>query len=62
MDFFFVQETHSTTKNDNALVNDFNGPVFFSHGTLTPAVIYLLTLVKHPLPLTNRKPIKLEES
>ena len=28
----FLQETHSTIKNKNTWVNDFNGPVFFSHG------------------------------
>ena len=33
MEFFFLQETHSTKKNKNTWVNDFNGPVFFSYGT-----------------------------
>ena len=32
MDFFFLQETHSTIKNKNTWVNDFNRRVFFSHG------------------------------
>ena len=31
--FLFLQETHSTIKNENSRVNDFNGPVFFHHRT-----------------------------
>ena len=31
MDFFFVQELHSSIKNENIWINDFNGRVFFSH-------------------------------
>ena len=27
---FFLRETHSTIKNENSWVNDFNGPVLFS--------------------------------
>ena len=29
----FLQETHSTIKNENTWISDFNGPVFFSRGT-----------------------------
>ena len=32
MDFFFVQELHSSIKNENIWIDDFNGRVFFSHG------------------------------
>ena len=31
-EFLFLQETHSAIKNENTWVNDFNRPVFFSHG------------------------------
>ena len=29
----FLQETHSTFNDENIWKNDFNGPVFYSHGT-----------------------------
>ena len=32
MDFFFMQELHSSIKNENIWIDDFNGWVFFSHG------------------------------
>ena len=31
--FLFLQETHSTIKNENTRVNDFNRQAFISHGT-----------------------------
>ena len=32
--FFFLQETHSTIKNENTWINDFNGPGFFFSGSI----------------------------
>ena len=42
----FLQETHLTIKNQNTWVNDFNGPVFFSHGTSNSCGAYLAYLCK----------------
>ena len=36
--FLFLQEIHSTTKNENTWVNDFNGPGFFLMEHLTHMV------------------------
>ena len=32
MEFFFLQETHSSIKNENTWVNDFSYPMCFFHG------------------------------
>ena len=60
--FLFLQETHSSIKNENTWDNDFNERLSFLMEHLTHVVFYLLTLVKHPLSLTNKKLIRLEES
>ena len=44
--FLFLQETHSTIKNENSRVNDFNGPVFFSRRTFTSRGVLIAYLGK----------------
>ena len=46
MDFFFLQEIHSPIKNENIWVNDFNGPVLFSHGTSNSSGVLIAYLGK----------------
>ena len=41
-----LQETHSTIKNENSRVNDFNGPVFFSRRTFTSRGVLIAYLGK----------------
>ena len=55
MDFFFLQETHSTIKTENTWVNDFNGPVFFSHGTSNSCGVLIAYLGKTPFVLYKQK-------
>ena len=42
--FLFLQETHSTIKNENTRVNNFNGSVFFSHKTSTSSSVLIAYL------------------
>ena len=44
--FLFLQETHSTIKNENSRVNDFNGPVFFRHRTSNSGGVLIAYLGK----------------
>ena len=53
--FLFLQETHSTIKNENTWVNDFNGPVFFSHGTSNSCIVLIAYLGKTPFVLNKQK-------
>ena len=53
--FLFLQETHSTTKNENTWVNDFNGLVFFSHGTSNSYSVLIAYLGKTSFVLNKLK-------
>ena len=44
--FLFLQETHSTIKNENSWFNDFNGLVFFSRRTSTSCGVLIAYLGK----------------
>ena len=44
--FLFLQETHSTIKNENSRFNDFTVPVFFSRRTFTSRVVLIAYLGK----------------
>ena len=50
----FLQETHSSMKNGNAWVNDFNCPVFFSDGASSTCGVLTADLGK----IIERKQIK----
>ena len=52
---FFLQETHSTIKNESTWVNDFNGPVFFSHGVSNSCGVVIAYLGKTSFFLNKQK-------
>ena len=52
---FFLQETHSTIKNESTWVNDFNGPIFFSHGVSNPCGVVIAYLGKTSFFLNKQK-------
>ena len=58
--FLFLQETHPTIKNENTWVSDFNGPVFFFHGTSTSCGVLIDYLGKTFFVLNKRKTDKAE--
>ena len=53
--FLFLQETHSSIKNENTWDNDFNGPVFFSHGASNSCGVLLTYLSKTSFVLNEQK-------
>ena len=54
MEFLFLQETHSSIKNENAWVNDFSCPVFFSHGASNSCSVLIVYLDKTCLVLNKQ--------
>ena len=59
---FFLRETHLTIKNENTWVNDFNGPVLFSHGAFNSCGALIAYLGKTSSVLHKQKVIELGES
>ena len=59
--FIFLQETHSTIKNENTWVHNFNGPVFFSHGTSNSYGVLTAYLDKTSFVLNEQKTHKAGE-
>ena len=53
--FLFLQETHSSIKNENTWDNDFNGPAFFSHGASNSCGVLLTYLSKTSFVLNEQK-------
>ena len=56
--FLFLQETSSTINNENKWVNDFNGPVFFSHGASNSCGVLIAYLGKTSFVLNKQKTVK----
>ena len=56
--FLFLQKTHSTIKNEKAWVNDFNGPVFFSHEASNSCGVLIAYLGKTSFALNKQKTYK----
>ena len=54
-EFLFLQETHSTIKNENTWVNDFNGLVFFSHGASNCCGVLIAYLGKKSFVFNKQK-------
>ena len=55
-----MQEKHSSIKNENAWVNDFNCPVFFSHGASNSCSVLIACLDKKFFFLNEQKTDKAE--
>ena len=55
VELFFLQETHSSIKNENAWVNDFHCPVFFSHSASYSCGILIAYLSKRSFVLNEQK-------
>ena len=55
MEFFFLQETHSSTKDENARINVFNYPVFFSHDASNTCSVLIVYLDKTSFILNEQK-------
>ena len=53
--FLFLLETHSAIKNENTWINDFNGPVFFSHGASNSCGVLIAYLGKTSFVLNKQK-------
>ena len=53
--FLFLQETFSTIKNENTWVNNFNGPVLFSHRESISCGILIVYLGKTSFFLNEQK-------
>ena len=53
--FLFLQETNSTINNENTWVNDFNGPVFFSHEASNSCGVLIAYLGKISFFLNKQK-------
>ena len=51
----FLQETHSSTKGENAWMNVFNYPVFFSHGASNTCSVLIVYLGKKSFILNEQK-------
>ena len=51
----FLQEKHSTIKNENVCVNGFNFPVFFSYGAANSCGVLIAYLGKKPFVLNEQK-------
>ena len=59
-EFLSLQETHSTIKNQNTWVNNFNGLVFFSHGASNSCGVLIAYLGKTSFVLNKQKAVKAE--